>query len=252
VTTERAVSPQLRADVDAHLFEFERVSVRFGDTTALESLTVQLPDHGVTAILGPSGSGKSTLLRLCNRLEVASSGTVSYRGHPLDKLDPRALRREVGMVFQQPVVFGGTVRDNLNIAAPDSDDDTRRTVLERVSLNWELIDREAATLSGGEAQRLGLARTLLTDPAVLLLDEPTSALDASPKLAFERTVRQLAEAGTPALWVTHELEQVRRVADRLIVLDRGQLVLVLDDLTDLASHPVITKLFDPEGHDGDR
>ncbi|MEX0953566.1 MAG: ATP-binding cassette domain-containing protein [Nitriliruptoraceae bacterium] len=236
----------------APLFEFDGVSVRFGDTTALDSITVRLPDHGVTAILGASGSGKSTLLRLCNRLEVVSCGTVSYRGHPLDQLDPRALRREVGMVFQRPVVFHGSVRDNLNIAAPESDDDIQRTVLERVSLSAELIDREAVTLSGGEAQRLGLARTLLTDPAVLLLDEPTSALDASPRLAFERTVRQLAEAGTPALWVTHELEQVRRVADQLVVLDRGRLALVLDDLTDLASHPVIAKLFDPEGHDGDR
>ncbi len=121
-----------------------------------------------------------------------------------------------------------------------------------MSLSWELIDRDASTLSGGEAQRLGLARTLMTDPAVLLLDEPTSALDASPKLAFERAVRQLAETGTPALWVTHELEQVRRVAERLIVLDHGRLALVLDDLTGLASHPVVAKLFDPEGDDGDR
>ena len=95
------------------LFEFTDVVVRLGEITALDGVTVAIPDGGVTAIVGPSGSGKSTLLRLCNRLEVAERGRIAYRGRPLEERDPRALRREVGMVFQQPTLVAGTVGDNL-------------------------------------------------------------------------------------------------------------------------------------------
>ena len=175
-------------------------------------------------VAGASGAGKSTLLRLCNRLEVPTSGTVSYRGHDLQDVDPLDLRRRVGMVFQRAVLFAGTVRDNLEVATPGLDEAGYAEALERVSLDGSFLERQAATLSGGEAQRMCLARTLLTGPETLLLDEPTSALNAEPKLAFERLTQELAEQGVTVLWVTHDLEQLRRLGGRAIYLEGGRVV----------------------------
>ena len=164
------------------------------------------------------------MLRLCNRLEVPTSGAVYYHGRDVKDLDPRDLRRRVGMVFQRPVLFEGSVRDNLRVAAPELDDAAYAVVLERVSLDGAMLRRVAATLSGGEAQRMCVARTLLTEPEVLLLDEPTSALNEEPKLAFEQLTRELAGQGVTVLWVTHDLEQLRRLDAAVIHLDRGRVV----------------------------
>ncbi len=247
-------APDQDAEVPDHppLFRFDAVTVDLDGVRALDGVSLSLPDHGVTVVVGPSGSGKSTLLRLCNRLEAPTTGHIAYRGQSLHALDPRRLRREVGMVFQRPVVFPGTVRDNLLIAAPDRDDDALAATLVRAALDPALLDRDASGLSGGEAQRLGLARTLLTAPLVLLLDEPTSALDATPKRDFERTVLELSEQGTPVLWVSHELAQVHRMTDRLVVLEQGRVVLLLDDPADLDDDPVVSRLLAPEADDGSR
>jgi putative ABC transport system ATP-binding protein len=205
------------------LFELRDVSVEIDDRLALASVSCSIPPDGITVVLGPSGSGKSTLLRLCNRLAVPTSGSVRYRGDDLDTLDPLALRRAVGMVFQRPTPFRGTVRENLAVAVADADDASMTEVLERVHLGGSFLERQAQELSGGEAQRACLARTLLTEPAVLLLDEPTSALDVDSRFAFEGVVRRLAEAGTSVVWVTHDLEQAGRVGDRSIVLIEGRI-----------------------------
>lgn len=204
------------------LFTFEQVSVAKAHGRMLREVTAAVPAAGITVVAGPSGAGKTTLLRLCNRLEVPSSGTVRLRGADLADLDPLALRRRVGMVFQQPTMLAGTVRDNLAVAAPDAGDDRYRQALRRAALDPAFLHRPAGQLSGGEGQRAALARTLVTQPEVLLLDEPTSALDAGPKLAFEQVARSLAAAGMPILWVTHEAEQLRRLADYVLVLVDGR------------------------------
>jgi putative ABC transport system ATP-binding protein len=205
------------------LFEFDDVVVRFGEDVALDHVTASVPDGGsVTCLLGASGSGKSTLLRLCNRLEVPTSGTVRFRGRPLDEIDPLRLRRTVGMVFQRPTPFPGTVRDNFLVADPEASDAAMREVLEQVHLPASFLDREADSLSGGEQQRGSLARTLITGPEVLLMDEPTSALDPTATRALEELGRELADGGMPVLWVTHALDQADRIADRRIVLHRGR------------------------------
>jgi putative ABC transport system ATP-binding protein len=235
----------------AALFAFESVDVVLDGVVVLEGLTLEIPSEGVTALVGPSGAGKSTLLRLCNRLEVPTAGRVLHRGRPLGALDPLALRRQVGMVFQKPTLFGGTVADNLDVAAPDSTPEQRRQALRRAALDEGHLDRRADTLSGGEAQRACLARTLLTDPRALLLDEPTSALDAGPKRIFEQTATALAADGIPIVWVTHELAQVQRVADRALVLDRGRLVAALDDVAELDRRPELRRILEGD-HDAQR
>jgi len=205
------------------LFEFDDVVVRFGDDLVLDHVTASIPDGGsVTCLLGASGAGKSTLLRLCNRLEVPTSGVVRFRGRPLDEMDPLSLRRSVGMVFQRPTTFPGTVRDNLLVAQPAADAEAMRTALERARLPESFLDRDADSLSGGEAQRACLARTLITEPEVLLMDEPTSALDPTATRRLEELGRALADDGMPVLWVTHDLGQADRISDQRIVLVRGR------------------------------
>jgi putative ABC transport system ATP-binding protein len=217
--------PLPRAAPDAAVFTFDRVGVSFGNAEVLRSVDLAVPGSGITVVLGASGSGKSTLTRLCNRLLDPSSGTVSLRGTDVRQLDVLELRRAVGMVFQRPTVFDGTVCDNLEatgVAGPEA----HREVLESVGLDVGFGHRNAATLSGGEAQRVCLARTLLMQPQVLVADEPTASLDEDASRTLEGLARSLADEGVPILWVTHDLAQVERIADRRVTLDAGRVVAV--------------------------
>jgi putative ABC transport system ATP-binding protein len=204
------------------LFSFEDVRLSLAGRTVLDGVNVDVRDCGISVLAGPSGSGKSTVLRLCNRLAVADSGTVRFRGEDVTALDPLSHRRRVGMVFQRAATFPGTVRDNLLVACPESDEDALVEVLDRAGLHGSFLERQADDLSGGEAQRACLARTLLTEPEVLLLDEPTSALDPAASRELEVRVRMLADAGVGVVWVTHDLAQVRRIADEVHVVVEGR------------------------------
>ncbi|MGV3759660.1 MAG: phosphate ABC transporter ATP-binding protein [Actinomycetota bacterium] len=204
------------------LFAFEDVVLDLGGRRVLDHVSADLPDGGVTCLVGASGSGKSTLLRLCNRLEVPTSGVVRFRGDDVAALDPLTHRRRVGMVFQRPTPFPGTVRDNLLVARPDADDAALETALERAALSPSFLDRVADDLSGGEAQRMCVARTLVTEPAVLLMDEPTSALDPQAMKELEELARHLAGEGVSVVWVSHDPEQVVRIADARFVVEEGR------------------------------
>ena len=171
------------------LFELEDVEVVLGGRTVLDVASLAIGDAGVTVLLGPSGCGKSTMLRLCNRLEVPTKGVVRFRGKDVAALDPLIHRRCAGMVFQRPAPFPGTVRDNLAVACDVADEALFVEVLGRAGLDPGFLDRRADDLSGGEAQRMCLARTLVTEPKVLLLDEPTSALDPAATRQLERHAR---------------------------------------------------------------
>ena len=129
----------------------------------------------------------------------------------------------MGIVFQRPTAFPGSVADNLAVAHPTAGAEELSTALKRVALDPSLLAQEARTLSGGELQRMCLARTLVTQPEALLLDEPTSALDAQPKRVFEHTARDLAAQGITIIWVTHDDAQARRVARRTYQLRDGHL-----------------------------
>jgi putative ABC transport system ATP-binding protein len=208
----------------ADLFAFEDVSLEAGGRRILDGITATIPDCRVVVVAGASGAGKSSLLRLCNRLAVPTAGRVRYRGDDVAGLDPLALRRRVGMVFQRPTVFPGTVRANLLVARPDLDGPAAEAALDRVHLGARFLDQPTEGLSGGEAQRVCLARTLVAEPEVVLMDEPTSSLDERATLALEGLAKELGEAGTPVVWVTHDLGQLRRVAEHVLVLHDGSVV----------------------------
>jgi putative ABC transport system ATP-binding protein len=203
-------------------FAFDEVVVERSGVRALNGFSATVPRQGVTAVFGPSGSGKTTLLRLCNRLEVPTAGRISFQGQDVAELDPLRLRRQVGMVFQRPTPFPGTVADNLRTAFPDADRSRMEEALARVTLDPSWLDRDATALSGGEAQRVCVARTLITHPEVLLLDEPTSALDEGAARVIEQAVRELTRDGVAVLWVSHDPAQVQRVADRVLHIGQGR------------------------------
>jgi putative ABC transport system ATP-binding protein len=207
----------------APLFELDDVSLEIDGTTILDHISLAIGDGGITVLVGPSGAGKSTVLRLLDRLEVPTSGEVRFRGRPLADLDVLALRRRVGMVFQRPAPFPGTVRDNLHVADPDADEAALVAALRAARLDARFLDRPADDLSGGEAQRMCLARTLVTEPEVLLMDEPTSALDPEARRSLERTAIRLADEGRDLVWVTHDLDQARRLGGEIVVLVGGRI-----------------------------
>ena len=205
------------------LFEFAGVTVRFGDRVALDAVDLVLPQRRLIALVGASGSGKSTLLRLCNRLEVPTDGRIRFRGDDVAQLDPVQLRRRVGMVFQRPTPFDGSVLDNLRVADPTIDATSAVAWCARVGLPADVVEQTATTLSGGEAQRMCLARTLATRPQVVLMDEPTSALDHENALRIEDLARTLVDSdGISVIWVSHDRAQVERIADEAVEVASGR------------------------------
>ncbi|HVP55096.1 MAG TPA: ATP-binding cassette domain-containing protein [Candidatus Eisenbacteria bacterium] len=189
------------------------------------SFAVQKSD--LLGIVGPSGSGKSSLLRLLNRLDEPTSGTVYLDGQDYRQLQPRELRRRVGMVTQRPFLFPGDVASNLLFGPQQrgelvADEEIHRLLNEVGLVGFAAQD--VSVLSGGEQQRVSLARTLANRPRVLLLDEPTSALDEEAKLGIEELIALLVrEHGLTCVMVTHDREQARRICNRVVVLEAGRL-----------------------------
>jgi putative ABC transport system ATP-binding protein len=201
---------------------FDHVTVSDAGRRRLDDACGEVPGNGITVVVGPSGSGKSTLLRCCNRLEVPTSGRVLFHGVDVAGLDPLQLRRRIGMVLQRPTPFPGTVRENLAVAQPTIGDAEAAATLEGVGLSAEFLDRDATELSGGEAQRICLARTLVTEPEVVLMDEVSSSVDPIQRQGLERLACTLSSRGVVVVWVTHDLAQMRRIADHVLVVIGGR------------------------------
>jgi putative ABC transport system ATP-binding protein len=198
------------------------------DKVLVEDATFEVRTGEVLAIVGPSGSGKSSLLRLLNRLDEPTRGTVYLEATDYRQIAPRDLRRKLGMVNQRPYLFPGTVEQNLRFGplqrGESLSQDSIEQLLARVGLKG-YASRNVANLSGGEAQRVSVARTLANSPLVLLLDEPTSALDETSKLEVESSIQNIVRnQGLTCVLVTHDTAQAARLAERALLLEAGRIV----------------------------
>ena len=193
--------------------------LRFGDTTVLDGLCLDLAPAGCTMIMGPNGSGKSLLLKSLHGLIEPTSGRIDWAGQ-----SPSEVTVRQALVFQKPVLLRRSVSANIDfvLKARGKDRKARDALLEHVGLSHK-AKQPARLLSGGEAQRLALARALATDPEVLFLDEPTASLDPASVLAIERIVGEACSRGVRAIFVTHDMGQARRMADDVVFLHRGRI-----------------------------
>jgi putative ABC transport system ATP-binding protein len=193
----------------------------------VDDVTVEVHTGELLAVVGPSGAGKSSFLRLLNRLDEPTGGTVRLEGVDYHQIPPRELRRRAGMVTQTAYLFPGTIADNLRFGPAQQGIELPPEIIEALLMQVGLRGRageDVAHLSGGEAQRVSLARALATRPAVLLLDEPTAALDEEAKAEVEKLVLTVVrQNGLTCVMVSHDLAQAARVADRVMVLSKGRL-----------------------------
>jgi putative ABC transport system ATP-binding protein len=222
----------LRSQVDLPVLETRRLCRAIGAPGGLKALlrdvTFRLGSGEVLAVLGPSGAGKSTLLRMLNRLDEPSSGKVLLHGKDFREFDPRELRRRIGMVMQRPYLFPGTAAMNVGYGPAQRgaplEDAALLGLIAQVGMSG-YADHDVATLSGGEAQRISIARALANEPEVLLLDEPTSALDDASRQGVEALLASLVrERHATCVWVTHDVAQARRVADMVLKIEAGKSV----------------------------
>jgi tungstate transport system ATP-binding protein len=199
------------------------VSVEAGAVTILDRISLRIEAGAPTVLIGPNGSGKTTLLRVAMGLVPATSGTVTWGGR--EHVPPK--RR--AFVFQRPVMLrrsaAGNIRYALATAGVSRAERGARVqaLLDRVGLA-DRGDRPARRLSGGEQQRLSLARALARDPAVLFLDEPTASLDPAATKAIEDLVGAIAGSGVKVVMATHDLGEARRIAGEIVLLHRGRVV----------------------------
>lgn len=210
--------------------ETRHLSRRAGERVLVSDVSVQISAGEILAVVGPSGAGKSSFLRLLNRLDEPTSGTVLIKSRDFRSIAPRELRRQIGMVTQTAYLFPGTVAANIafgprqrgEILAPA----WIELLLERVGLPG-FADRDVSNLSGGEAQRVALARTLANKPEVLLLDEPTSALDEASVRSIEGLILDIvSERRMTCVIVTHNRAQAARLAKSTMVMEAGRLVAI--------------------------
>lgn len=212
--------------------EIRNIRKNFGQFSALNDVSLDVPSGELVALLGPSGCGKTTLLRIIAGLETPDSGSILFHGN--DATERQVQEREVGFVFQHYALFRHmTVFENVAFGLRVRPKQTRPTeteikrrvheLLELVQLDW-LADRYPPQLSGGQRQRIALARALAVEPKVLLLDEPFGALDAKVRKELRRWLRRLHdELHITSIFVTHDQEEALEVADRVVVINRGKI-----------------------------
>lgn len=210
------------------LLQIKNLSLLRNGRSILHNLNLTIASGEIVCLLGPSGSGKSSLLRCLNRLTEPPAQTIFMGGQDIVTMDVLALRRQVGMVFQKPALFPGTVADNVGygpalVERPLSPTEIE-LLLQLADLPADYAIRSVAELSGGEAQRVSLARALANKPNTLLLDEPTGALDPASRRHIWQTMQKLRhELGLTVLWVTHSMEEVQEIADRVYLLVNGRI-----------------------------
>jgi phosphate transport system ATP-binding protein len=227
-----ASRPQVPEQIGQAVFDIEGVTVSYGGTPAVADVDLRIPKGEITALIGPSGCGKSTLLRALNRMNdlidgASQTGRIRYHGEDIhaDGVDPAEVRRRIGMVFQKPNPFAMSIYDNVAFGPKlhgrrrDLDDTVERAL--RGAALWDEVKDKLSepghAISGGQQQRLCIARAIAMQPDVILMDEPCSALDPIATLKIEDLMRELRGEYSIVI-VTHNMQQAARVSDRTAFL----------------------------------
>jgi len=228
-SASRAALPPIRGDI-----RFEHVTFRYrpGGPEVLKDVTLHIPRGQMLGVVGASGSGKSTIAKLIQRLYVPESGRVLVDGIDLGVVDVAWLRRQIGVVLQENVLFNRSIRDNIAFSDPALPMNriiaaaelagAHDFILELPHGYDTVVGERGASLSGGQRQRIAIARALITDPRILIFDEATSALDYQSEHIIQSNMRRIAEGRTVVV-VAHRLSTVRR-ADRIMTIERGRVV----------------------------
>lgn len=194
----------------------------------LKGITGSFPKGAITTLVGPSGAGKTSLLKLCNGLQSAESGEIYINGKPIETYDPLHLRRVVGLALQSAPMITGTVWENLALPRvlkkEKLEESEALEALKQVNLPPDILNRQTRDLSGGQRQKVSIARTLLNRPEILLLDEITSSLDQSSRQEIEDLIVAINKNGTTIVWITHNLEQATKIGTYTWVLMDGEVI----------------------------
>lgn len=251
ITTDvHTTASRRRVSSNQAIVETRNLDVYYDDVQAIDDVSIEIPEHRVTALIGPSGCGKSTFLRSLNRIidlidAARVEGTVTLRGTDIydSSVDPVALRRKVGMVFQKPNPFPKSIRDNvaygLKVQGKTATDEDVERALKKAAL-WDEVkdqlDESGVALSGGQQQRLCIARAIAPDPELILMDEPTSALDPVAASKIEDLIDELVEEYTVVI-VTHNMQQAARISDKTAVFLTGGAVVEFDETEKIFQNP---------------
>ena len=208
---------------------FHEVDYSVGDLTILKKITGSFPKGKITTLVGPSGAGKTTLLKLCNGLIPPTSGSILIDDKPISTYEPVELRRHVGIALQSAPMIKGTVLQNLalplELQGKRLAEQDAIAILEDVGLDQQFLQRKTADLSGGQRQKVSIARTLLNRSDILLLDEITSALDRTSLREIEELIVKInRKFGVTIIWITHNLDQALSIGDYTWVLKDGQVI----------------------------
>ena len=211
------------------LIEIRRLFKSFGLSEILKGINLDVEEGRVLALIGPTGSGKTTLLRLIDLLDKPTEGNIFFNGCDICYLSSKEklkIRRKMGMVFQKPVMFSASVYENVSYGLKVRGKGNSRLeiqgALEEVGLSG-YESRDAATLSGGEMQRIALARAMVIKPEVLLLDEPTANLDLRSAYAVDELIKRQANCGRTVIMASHNMTECRKLANKVAVLVDGRI-----------------------------
>ena len=210
---------------------FEHVSFAYQDKEVLHDINVTLPKNSLTALVGPSGSGKSTLMKLCARFYDPQKGRILFNEVPMDKINPESLMSRISMVFQDVYLFQDTLRNNIRFGKTDATEEeiiaaARKACchdfIMRLPKGYDtMVGEGGCTLSGGEKQRISIARAILKDAPIILLDEATASLDPENEVEVQKAIDTLVK-GRTVIAIAHRLKTIKN-ASRIIVLDNGQI-----------------------------
>ncbi|KIL49277.1 phosphate ABC transporter ATP-binding protein [Jeotgalibacillus soli] len=214
---------------DQAAVRFNKVSYANDGHQILKNITGWFPKGRITTLVGPSGAGKTSLFKLCNSLTSPTSGDIYIGDKKIESYDPVELRRMVGMALQNATMIGGTVMKNLalplELQGKELPVETAEELVKVVGLDESFLERDTRDLSGGQRQKVSIARTLVNRPEILLLDEITSALDRVSQQDIEDLIVRINQKyGTTMIWITHNLQQAFNVGDYTWVMMDGELI----------------------------